>query len=624
VTAIARKHAASGIYPGAARMWRRGVFNEMVEGRLNASSGMRSLRSHIPSVRYLETARGYRFEWGRLSLTESTFLLLAAVVVGLGAGFGAVAFRFLISGETNLAAGPIATWFGFLGRANIVVVLIIGGLVTSTIVNHFAKEAKGHGVPEVMAAVALRGGIMRPRIIAVKSIASATCIGFGGSCGREGPIVQIGSTIGSVIGQLARAPSPIVRTLVACGASGGISATFNAPIGGVFFASEVILGNFAPRSFASIVVSSVVAAVVGRSFFGDHPSFTASAFQLVSPAELVLYALLGVVAAFWATGFVKLLYWLEDLFDAWAVPAWTKAVAGFGLVGAIGIKYPQILGVGYDSIDAVLAQHVPAVHALTLASLKIVATSLTLGAGGSGGIFAPSLFTGAMLGDAYGSVVHALFPSWTATAAAYGLVAMAAVFAAAAEAPITSIMIVFELSNDYTIVLPLMVCTVIATLLGRRLLGHTIYEMKLIRQGIDWARARNPGFFTRVRVSAVERQAPVVARCGETIREVAMRLRDTDELAVPLVDGDRFVGLVLVSEIAASLAEHSEGTIPIEEIHRPTTVTLSSLDTLEAAAISMADPQTPLLPVIDRSTGALVGIVTRRDVLNAYRSAADG
>jgi CIC family chloride channel protein len=574
-------------------------------------------------ARYIETARGYRFVWGPLSLTESTFLLLAATIVGLGAGFGAVGFRFLISGETYLASGVIAAWFAFLGRANVVAVLIIGGVLTSLIVNRFAKEAKGHGVPEVMAAVALRGGIMRPRVIAVKSIASATCIGFGGSCGREGPIVQIGATIGSVIGQLARAPSPIVRTLVACGASGGISATFNAPIGGVFFASEVILGRFEPRSFASIVVSSVVAAVIGRSFFGDHPSFTASVFHLVSPAELVLYALLGVVSAFWATGFVKLLYRLEDLFDAWSVPAWSKAAAGFGIVGAIAIEYPQILGVGYASIDAVLSRHVPAMHALTLASLKIVATSLTLGAGGSGGIFAPSLFTGVMLGDAYGSVVHALFPSWTATAAAYGLVAMAAVFAAAAEAPITSIMIVFELSNDYTIILPLMVCTVIATLLGRRLLGDTIYEMKLVRQGIDWARARNPGFFTSVRVSAVERQAPVVARCGETIREVALRLRDTDEQAVPLVDGERFVGLVLASEIAASLAKYPDGAVPIEEIHRPSTIMLSSTDTLEEAAISMADPATPLLPVVDPLSGALLGIVTRSDVLNAYRGAID-
>jgi chloride channel protein, CIC family len=577
----------------------------------------------LPIARYVETARGYRFEFGRLSLSQSTFLLLAAIIVGLGGGFGAVAFRYLIFGASHLAMGLVAPAFSFLGRANVVPVLIIGGIVTSFIVERFAKEAKGHGVPEVMAAVALRAGIIRPRVIAVKSLASATCIGFGGSCGREGPIVQIGSAIGSVLGQISRAPSPIVRTLVACGAASGISATFNAPIGGVFFASEVILGRFEPRSFASIVVASVVAAVIGRSFFGNHPSFTASEFYLVSPAELALYALLGVVAAFWAAGFVKLLYYVEDRFDAWRVGGWMKAALGFGLVGIIGIKYPQVFGVGYESVDAVLSQHVPALHAFALAVLKPLATSLTLGSGGSGGIFAPSLFTGAMLGDAFGSVAHAAFPSWTAGAGAYGLVAMSAVFAAAAEAPITSIMIVFEMSSDYTIILPLMVCTVIATLLGRKLLGYTIYEMKLVRQGIDWMRARNPGFFSRVRVSAVERRAPVIAKCGETVREVAARLRDTDELSVPLVDEGRFVGLVAVSEIAASLAQGSDGELRIDELGRAPAVTLSSSDSLEKAAIAMADPRMPLLPVIDTKTGNFTGIVTRRDVLDAYRSAAD-
>ena len=578
------------------------------------------LKMSRPYVRFVETPRGYRVECGRFSLTQSTFLLLAAIMVGLGAGLGAVGFRQLISGETYLAMDALAPALGFLGRAQVVPVLIVGGIITSFVVNRFAKEAKGHGVPEVMAAVALRGGIIRPRIIAVKSFASATCIGFGGSCGREGPIVQIGSAIGSVLCQVVRAPPPIVKTLVACGAAGGIAATFNAPIGGVFFAAEVILGNFEPRSFATIVVAGVVSALIGRSFFGNHPSFTASAFYLVSPAELGLYVLLGVVAALWAAGFVKMLYFFEDRFDAWRAPFWVKAGAGFGVVGIIGMKYPQIFGVGYADIDAVLSQHVPPLHALTLATLKPLATSLTLGAGGSGGIFAPSLYTGAMLGDAFGSIAHAAFPSWTATSAAYGLVAMAAVFAAAAEAPITAIMIVFEMSDDYTIILPLMISTVIAALLGRRLLGYTIYEMKLVRQGIDWMRARNPGFFTRVRVSAVEREAPVVAKCGETVRNVAKRLGGADELAVPVVDGSRFVGMVTVAQIAASLAEQPNGDTRIEQIMRFPGATLVSTDTLEQAAISMANPQTPLLPVVDPDTGALVGIVTRRDVLNAYRS----
>ena len=376
--------------------------------------------SALPRVRYVQTDRGYRLDVGRLSIGQSTFLLLAAIVVGIGGGYGAVAFRYLILGEQTLAFQHIAPALHALGRANVVPVLILGGVITAFIVNRFASEAKGHGVPEVMAAVAMQGGTMRPRVIAVKSLASATCIGFGGSCGREGPIVQIGSAIGSLLGQVVRAPAPIVRTLVACGAAAGISATFNAPIGGVFFASEVILGDFAPRSFATIVVASVVAAVIGRAHFGNHPSFTASAFYLVSPAELGLYAILGVVAALWAAGFVRLLYFCEDKFEDWNVKPWVKAALGFASVGVIGIWFPQVFGVGYNHVDAMLASHVPARHSLVLALLKPIATSLTLGAGGSGGVFAPSLYTGAMLGNTFGSVVHGMFPHWTASSAAYG------------------------------------------------------------------------------------------------------------------------------------------------------------------------------------------------------------
>lgn len=570
---------------------------------------------------FIETGRGYRVQIGSVVLSQATFLLLAAIAIGIGGGYGAVAFRWLIFGEGLLAFHKLAPALGVLGRFNVVGVLIIGGLITTFITERFAKEAKGHGVPEVMAAIALRGGVIRPRIIGVKSLASATCIGFGGSVGREGPIVQIGSAIGSVLGQIVRAPSPIIRTLVACGAAAGISATFNAPIGGVFFASEVILGDFAPRSFATIVVASVVAAVIGRAHFGNHPSFSASAFTLVSPGELGLYAVLGVICAIWAFGFVKLLYATEDFFERWRIHPLLKAAAGFGAVGLIAVWHPQIMGVGYDNMQSVLVGHVAARHSLFLALLKPLATSLTLGGGGSGGVFAPSLYTGAMLGNAFGRIAHELFPAWTAQSAAYGLVGMAAVFAAAAEAPITAITIVFEMSNDYTIILPLMICTVIATLLGRRMLGYTIYELKLVRRGIDWARVRRPRPFARVGVGSVERTPPLVARADESIRDVAARLRETWESVVPVVDGERFAGIATATDIAAYLADHGDGRM--ESILRPYASTLERTDTLEQAALAMADPQTPLLPVIERASGALLGIVTRRDVLDAYRSRID-
>ncbi|MGC8485694.1 MAG: chloride channel protein, partial [Candidatus Baltobacteraceae bacterium] len=245
----------------------------------------------------------YVLRVGRFSVSQSAFMIAAAVLVGVGGGLGAVLFRDMIAGAGWLAFGRLLPFFkAHLGPIGLILLLAIGGCIAAYITVRFAPEAKGHGVPEVMEAVALRGGVMRPRIIAIKSIVSATSIGFGGSCGREGPIVQIGSTIGSVLGQATKAPASVVRTLVACGAAAGISATFNAPIGGVFFAAEVILGEFAPRSFAAIVVASVISAVIGRAFLGNHPSFNAAGFQLVSPWELLLYGVLGVLAAVWATG----------------------------------------------------------------------------------------------------------------------------------------------------------------------------------------------------------------------------------------------------------------------------------------------------------------------------------
>jgi CIC family chloride channel protein len=555
---------------------------------------------------------------GALSIPQSSYLLAAAVLVGLGGGEGAVLFRALIGLETSLAGRLTVALTHVVGPLALVVSVGIGGAAAAWIAARFAPEARGHGVPEVMAAVALRGGVIRPRIILVKALCSATTIGFGGAAGREGPIVQIGSTIGSVLGQLAKAPAPIVRTLVACGAAAGISATFNAPIGGVFFASEVILGEFAPRSFAVIVVASVVAAVVGRAQLGDRPSFDAAAFALVSPRELWLYALLGVLCALWATVFVRVLYGCEDLADRIKAPAWAKGFVGFAGVGAIGTFVPQILGVGYAAIQHVFDGHVGIGRALALTGLKPVATSLTLAAGGSGGVFAPSLFTGAMLGDAFGHIVHSAFPTWTASPAAYGLVAMAALFAAAAEAPITAIMIVFEMSDDYTIILPLMIATVIATVLGRRLLGATVYELKLLRRGIDWQRARHPHALAEVRAASVTSNAALVAAPGETVSSVVRRLPHGAE-AVLVVDGTNLVGIVDAGRLAAAAAQ-----LPNEPIaslaHSPAAV-LQGDDTLERAADLLVDPAVALLPVV-ADDGGFLGVVTRTDVLAAYRSAA--
>ena len=574
-----------------------------------------------PANNYRNGRRGYYLHVGSLRIPQSSYLLAAAVVVGTLGGFGAIGFRWLISAEQHLAFGIIAPHFARVVPAfALVLVLAVGGAIAASITARFAPEARGHGVPEVMAAVALKGGIIRPRVIGIKALASATSIAFGGSVGREGPIVQIGAAIGSVLGQMVHAPAPVVRTLVACGAAAGISATFNAPIGGVFFASEVILGDFAPRSFSTIVVSSVLAAVVSRAYLGNRPSFDARAFALVSPRELVLYALLGVLCAVWAWAFVRVLYWFEDAGDRWKVAPEIKGAGGFALVGVIGLFAPQVLGVGYEAIQHVFDSHVDAQRALALSVLKPLATSLTLGAGGSGGVFAPSLFTGAMLGDAFGRIANSVFPSWTAPAAAYGLVAMAALFSAAAEAPITAIVIVFEMSGNYTIVLPLMIATGISTVLGRRFLNSTVYELKLERRGIDWKRVRRPHALAATPVSTVARDPFIVAAVSETVGAVAKRLGGQRELIVPVTDDvGVFVGIVSGTDLAWQIAIAPDATIG--QLVQSSTTTLAPNESLERAADLMADSAIGLLAVVS-ADAHLLGIVTRRDVLNAYRSLA--
>jgi CIC family chloride channel protein len=570
----------------------------------------------LPRLGFSEGRRGYDLRIGSLAVPQSTYLLGAALIVGTGGGLGAVAFRALIGYETALALWLTHLFARALGPCSLVASVACGGAAAAWFTARFAPEARGHGVPEVMAAVAMHGGVMRPRVILVKALASATTIGFGGAAGREGPIVQIGSALGSVLGQLVSAPAPIVRTLVACGAAAGISATFNAPIGGVFFASEVILGDFAPRSFAVVVVASVVSAVIGRTILGNHPSFDASGFALVSSRELVLYAILGIVCALSAAAFVKLLYLLEDAADRLRAPAFLKGAVGFGLVGAIGLGAPQILGVGYDSMQDVLSGHVGLGQAASLALLKPFATSLTLAAGGSGGVFAPSLFTGAMVGDAFGRVVHGVFPVWTAAPAAYGLVAMAAFFAAAAEAPITAIMIVFEMSDDYTIILPLMIATVIASVLGRKLIGGTVYELKLMRRGIDWQRVRRPHALAHLPLGSILAAVPRVAAPEDSVEFVAS-LVHTDSDAIAIVDGEAYLGVVSAASLATWMTRNPR--IAVRAAMQTSPMVLHVSDSLERAADALVEPGVSVVPVVDASE-RFAGLVTRRDVLDAYRS----
>ncbi|HIC88521.1 MAG TPA: chloride channel protein, partial [Anaerolineae bacterium] len=401
---------------------------------------------------------------------EITVLFTNAAIIGVLTGLVAVFFIWLIDRFHALFFGPVLSLFSpGLGPYAIVLIPALGGLIAGPLISFFAKEAKGHGVPEVMEAIALRGGRMRPIVAGVKAIASSVCIGSGGSAGREGPIVQIGAVLGSVMGQLWRLSDNYIRNLVACGAAAGISAVFNAPIAGVIFALEVILGEFTNRYFGSVVISAVAASIISRRFLGENPAFLVPKYTLVSAPEILFYAFLGILAAVTAKSFVIVLYWFEDVFDDWEFPDWLKPAVGGLLLGALALWMPDVLGAGFPPIEKALDGQLLIPLLLSLLVAKLFGTSLTLGSGNSGGVFAPALFMGAMLGGAFGTLIHGWQPAITAPPGAYALVGMASVFAGAAHAPITAVLIVFEMSGDYRLILPLMTATVISTLLSEQL-----------------------------------------------------------------------------------------------------------------------------------------------------------
>ena len=344
---------------------------------------------------------------------EHSFMVFLAVVVGCLGGIGAILFRKLIN------AVQLASWGDLpfsleLVRSHpgwfIVLVPTLGGLIVGPMVHFFAREAKGHGVPEVMEALTRHAGVMRPRLVIVKSLASAVSIGTGGSVGREGPIVQIGSALASSVGQLLKLSGARLCTLVGCGAAAGIAATFNAPIAGPLFAAEVILGEFTVTQFTPVVISSVVATVISRHFLGDVPAFVVPEYYLNSAWELGIYAVLGVVAAVVSLGFIRFLYLAEDAADRLSIPPWIVPALGGAAVGCIGLAYPQVFGVGYETIEHALRGDLALGLLGVLLLLKILATSVTIGSGGSGGVFAPSLFIGAMTGGTVGTLAHLWVP----------------------------------------------------------------------------------------------------------------------------------------------------------------------------------------------------------------------
>ena len=556
--------------------------------------------------------------WAGRHFSETHFLIVLAVLIGLGGGLGAVAFRWLIDTFRHLFLERGAA---FLGHPYLLPLIpAVGGLLVGFIVLRWAREAQGHGVPEVMAAVATEGGRIRPRVAIVKSLASALCIGSGGSVGREGPIVQIGSALGSSVGQLFGLGDRRVKVLVGCGAAAGISATFNAPIAGVIFAL-VILGDFAIAAFSPIIISSVVATALARSVMGDEAAFLVPHYQISSPYELGYYAVLGVLGGVVAVGFTRILYKMEDGFDRLPITDYAKPVIGGFLVGAIGIFYPQVFGVGYDAITDAVHNNTGLSLILVLFFAKFLATSLTLGSGGSGGVFAPSLFLGAMLGGVFGNAAQALTPGIVLTPGAYALVGMAALVAGTTHAPLTAMLILFELTDDYKIILPLMLATTVSTLIARWVASESIYTLKLSRRGLHIAEGIDLSILESMRVIDILSTNFRSVRLGTQLGEITRSLQQSDQTDFPVVDGDSVLrGVVTFQDIRSVMMRDELYSVIIAiDIMRTDVPAIRADATLLEALNVFAQSDIHHLPVTDDSSHErLVGILTRSDLMEHY------
>lgn len=543
--------------------------------------------------RPVSTAVGHFAGWLRANRLG---LFCVAIIVGLGSGLGAVAFRYLIYGFTWLATGHdefgqqgwvASDHLPWLGIGFFAVIPVVGGLLYGPLISRFAREARGHGVPEVMIAVAENGGRIRPQVTVVKALASALCIGTGGSVGREGPIVQIGAALASGFGQFVRMPENRLRVLVACGAAGGISATFNAPITGVFFAVELILREMSVEAIFTIMLSSMVADVVARVFFGSDPFLTQlpAGIQLDHIANYLLVALLAAIAGLIGILFKNVLYKTEDLCDRlWGDrPDWARPAVGGIVLGLLLLAVPQLYGVGYPVMYAAFAGHYAMWFLLVLAVGKILACSLTIGIGGSGGVFAPSLFVGATSGMAFGVFVQHTIGTGVGPPALYAIVGMGAVFASAARAPLTALASTVEMTGDFTLTLPVMLAVAVGTTVSRGISYGTIYTTKLLRRGID-----------------IDRPTPAHAFADLTAADAMHRFAVPLDLTHPTGDTDR--------DLVALLG-------PVTRVREPQA--LFANDSLAQALRQLVLYGRDGLPVIDTDARSVQGWLTNQNVLRA-------
>ncbi len=547
----------------------------------------------------------------------------AAVIVGLAAGAGVWVFKRLIdlvhSGAFNSAGGILS----LAGAWTVFLVPVLGGIVVGLILHFFVGEERHHGVAGIMEAVALAGGRLRYRRMPAKAIAAAISIGAGASVGPEDPSVQIGASLGSMVGQVARLSDDRVRTLVAAGAAGGIAAAFNAPIAGVFFALEVVLGELSAGSLGVVTLAAVISAVFTQAVSGPQPAFQVAPYAFNGFIELPFYLGLGLIAGPVAAAYIYLLDASGRVFHSLRLPRWVKpAIAGL-FVGAVGIFLPQLFGVGYETIGAVLGgERIALALVLLLLAGKLILTPVSIGGGFPGGVFAPSLFIGAMVGEAFGQMMAPGFPQLHLTPAAFAMVGMAAVLAGAVHTPLTAIILLFEMTNDYRIILPVMLAVVVSLVISRRLMHDSVYTLALARKGVRLERGRDVELLEGIRVDEVMERNHDTLRESETLAEASAWLLQTRHHGAPVMDAaNHLVGILTLQDLehAQNQDAETQPDLAVGDVCTREVLTAYPDESIGAALRRMSTRDIGRLPVVSRDDPRqLLGVLRRTDMVRAY------
>lgn len=555
-------------------------------------------------------------------------MILASVLVGAVAAGAAIAFR-----EAVIAV----QWVGFGGDLDdpgllngvlsgwrIFVVLTLGGLGVGLFTVFFMVGRRPQGVAQVIEANAISGGKMTLRDGIGAAVISAMSIGAGASAGREGPVVHMGATLASFIGQRMGLGRSQLRILLGCGVAAAVAASFNAPVAGVFFALEVVIGHYALAAFAPIVAASVVGTTIARMSFGDVPAFDLPSHPVVSILEFPAYAILGLTCAVVAIIFLRTVPLVERGFQMSRLPDWSQPAVAGAIVACIAIYLPEVLGVGYLATDIALKEGYGLIMLMALAAGKLAATAICLGGRFGGGVFSPALFLGAMVGGAYGYMVALPFPELSSGSGAYAIVGMAALAGAVLGAPVSTILIVFELTGDYKITTGVMIAVVTASAVVRQFHGVSFFVDQIKRLGLDLEGAHETGAINQVHVRDLMRQAVVTVTEEESLAEIQRKLiMATGGVVFAVGPEGNLLGSIALSDRGADILDGSIGN-PVDmaaliSTERPV---LLGEDELSKAVRLFSELEIHAMPVVDDlENRKLIGIITERDTMRAY---ADG